>query len=181
MFEKKNRTDVQKGHTSRCFVQTQPRPSGLEVQPTQDIGFRMSVGFGVVLERTSESGVFCGPAEDFVPVRGKDSVKRTRGMSSCPEAEVSGREWGSQRVIGMLDGKDSDAHRRNVDEVRGGIRWDSEHRRCAYYMLDPPGDSVNGAGRRVSSGASLRPRVPETHKRQKNTTTTLQWRDGRRC
>ena len=90
MFE--NRISVQKNHTSRCLVQTQPRPSSLNVQPAQDIGFRMSGGFDVVSERTSELGVFCWSVEDLVPVRGEDSVKRTRRVSSYPRVKISGRD-----------------------------------------------------------------------------------------
>ena len=112
MFEDK--VSVQKGHTSRCLVQTQPRPSGLNIQPAQDVEFRMSVSFDVVPERTSESGVFCGSVEDLVPVRGEDSVKRTRCISSHPRVRNSGRDRDSQRVIGVLDRKGSDTHRRNV-------------------------------------------------------------------
>ena len=88
----KNKVNVQKDHTSRRLVQTQPCPSGLEVQPAQDIGFRMPGGFGVVVERTSESGVFCGPVEDFIPISGEDSVKRARRISPYPEVEISRRD-----------------------------------------------------------------------------------------
>jgi len=90
MFE--NRVSVQKGHTSRCLVQTQPCPSGLNVQPAQDIGFRMPGSLDVVPERTSESGVFCGSVEDLVPVRGEDSVKRTCRVSSRPRVKIGGRD-----------------------------------------------------------------------------------------
>jgi len=114
VFGRKKKVNVQKGHTSRRLVQTQPRPSGLEVQPAQDIGIHMPGSFGVVVKRTSESSVFCGSVEDFVPVRGEDSVKETRRVNPCPEVEISGRDRDSQRVIGMLDGKGSDTHRRNV-------------------------------------------------------------------
>lgn len=34
-------------------------------------------------------------------------------MSSRSEVEVDGRDWDSQRVIGMLNGKGSDTHHRN--------------------------------------------------------------------
>lgn len=90
MFE--SRISAQKNHTSRCLVQTQPRPSGLNVQPAQDIGLRMPGSLDVVSERTSESGVFCGSVKDLVPVRGEDSVKQTRRISSRPRMKISGRD-----------------------------------------------------------------------------------------
>jgi len=65
--------DVQKSYASRRLVQAQPRPSGLKVQSAQDIRFRMPNSLDMVLERASESGVFCLSVEDLVPVRGKDS------------------------------------------------------------------------------------------------------------
>lgn len=74
------RFNVQKGYAARRLVQPQPGPTGLEIQSAQDIGFRMSGGLDVVLERASKSGAFSRPVEEFVAVCGKDPVEEN-GMA----------------------------------------------------------------------------------------------------
>ena len=53
--------------------------------------------------------MFCRSVKDLVPVRCEDSVKQN-GIGLSPEVEVDRRGQGSQRVIGMFSGKDSDTH-----------------------------------------------------------------------